>query len=66
MQGKKMIDDFFTVGPFKDSKKRIKKFSSSFYFNAYYNKTLVNILDLEEERNLVLAIGDNLSARQLD
>jgi hypothetical protein len=61
-----MSDDFFTVGPFKDSKKRIKKFNSYLYFNAYYNKTLVNILDLEEERDLALAIGDNATAIELD
>jgi hypothetical protein len=33
-----MSDDFFTVGPFKDSKKRIKKFNSYLYFNAYLIK----------------------------
>ena len=61
-----MSDDFFTVGPFKNSKKRIKKFNSHLYFNAYYNKALVNILDLEEERDLALVIGDNATAKELD
>jgi|TARA_R110002020_G_scaffold467642_1_gene691340 hypothetical protein len=53
-----MIEGFFTVGPFKDSQKRIRKFGSYLYFNTYYNKTLVKLLDLEEERSLAIIIDD--------
>ena len=60
-----MSDDFFTVGPFKDAEKRINNFSRYLYFNAYYNKTLVKLLDLEEERDLAIAIDDYQRAEKL-
>ena len=60
-----MSDDFFTVGPFKDSEKRINNFSKYLYFNVYYNRTLVKLLELEEERGLAIVIDDHQRAEEL-
>jgi hypothetical protein len=61
-----MKDNFFTVGPFMESKENIKSFSRYLYFNIYYNKTLVKLLDLEEERDLAFVIKDNKRALELE
>jgi|TARA_R110002012_G_scaffold95196_1_gene230207 hypothetical protein len=60
-----MNDDFFTVGPFKGVEKRVNSFSKYLYFNVYYNKTLVKVLELEEERELAVAIDDKERATAL-
>tara|TARA_R100001509_G_C4771447_1_gene183159 strand:- start:341 stop:622 length:282 start_codon:yes stop_codon:yes gene_type:complete len=53
-----MSDNFFTVGPFKESKKRVEGFSRYMYYNIYYNKTLVKLLELEDEKNLAIKNDD--------
>ena len=53
-----MKDSFFNVGPFKESEERTKSFSRYLYFNIYYNKTLSQLLELEEERELAKIIED--------
>jgi hypothetical protein len=53
-----MNDNFFTVGPFKNSERRVRDFSKYLYPNIYYNKTLSQLLDLEEERELAKTIQD--------
>jgi hypothetical protein len=53
-----MKGSFFNVGPFKDSEERTKSFSRYLYFNIYYNKTLSQLLELEEERELAKIIDD--------
>ena len=53
-----MNNKFFTVGPFKESEDRAGNFSKYLYFNIYYNKTLSQLLELEEERELARIIDD--------
>ena len=53
-----MSDNFFTVGPFNNCEKKIKDFSRYLYFNIYYNKTLSQLMVLEEERELAKVIED--------
>jgi hypothetical protein len=53
-----MKGSFFSVGPFKDSEERTRSFSRYLYFNVYYNKTLSQLLELEEEQELARIIED--------
>ena len=60
-----MSDNFFTVGPFKNSKKRIERFGRYMYYNIYYNKTLVKLLELEDEKNLAIKNDDKEKADEI-
>ena len=60
-----MSDNFFTVGPFKNSKKRIERFGRYMYYNIYYNKTLVKLLELEDEKSLAIKNDDKEKADEI-